>query len=70
MSHYPPVKYDFTPNELRTIIHFLENLSDGHSRVKVDSYGDQFLVLDGEETPLYLRQADDGSHYVSVVVPL
>jgi hypothetical protein len=70
MSMYPTIKYDFTPNDLRTIIHFLENLSDGHSRVKVDSYGDQFLALDGAETPFYLREDDNGTHYVSVVVPL
>jgi hypothetical protein len=36
----------------------------------VSPRADAVLHLDGEETPLALLMADDGTYYLSLVVPL
>jgi hypothetical protein len=70
-SEVSSTKYTFTTDELIRIVTYVEELNEIEtSGVKVDSYSDQFLAVDGVPTPFSIRLDDDGTYNVSVVVSL
>jgi Ser/Thr protein kinase RdoA (MazF antagonist) len=63
------VKFEYTSVELRRMASLLDYLNQQTVKV-VSPRADAVLHLDGEETPLALLMADDGTYYLSLVVPL
>jgi hypothetical protein len=62
----------FTVKELDRVVKFVHGLNQlaAEHGVVLDSYSDQFVAVDGKDTPFHLRWADEESQYVSMVVPL
>lgn len=63
------MKFEYTSADLHEIGVFMDNL-DNESVKVVSPRADAVLRVDGEETPFALLLADDGTYYLSLVVPL
>jgi hypothetical protein len=64
------VKYEYTEDDLRAITRYLDYLSTNADVKVVSPRADAVLHVGGKETPLALLMADDGTYYLSLVVPL
>ena len=63
------MKFEYTATDLRQMASLMDDLTILPTKV-VSPRADAVLHVGGEETPFALLLADDGTYYLSLVVPL
>lgn len=63
------MKYEYEATDLRQMAALMDDLTI-HATKVVSPRADAVLHVGGEETPFALLMADDGTYYLSLVVPL